>query len=212
MSQASGSSVDELTIALGDLQVTVRRRQGATDRASSPCEDEDEFELVTDPRTAEPARPPATGRDTSPATAEPDLAERILQATSAAEFAEFDIPALRPLVRRLRSLHVEWTAQARIVRAYRAGLAARNKLAGRWGLSAPPSPEVPYAVRYYVVLRGRRGAAPFWTYNRLRFFDRVGGPDGRGIAYGVVCQGLPSQAEADAFLLGADQAWPELVE
>ena len=210
MGQPSASSVDELTIALGDLEVTVRRRQGADRRASSP-EDEG-FELVADVGSAEPDRSILAPVDSGAATAEPDLEARILQASTAAQLGEFDIAALRPLVRRLRSANVEWTAQARIVRAFRAGLAAKNKLAGRWGVSAPPSPEVPYAVRYYVVLRGRRGSAPFWTYNRQRFFEKVGASDGRGIAYGVVCQGLPSQAEADAFLLGAEQPWPELVQ
>jgi hypothetical protein len=210
MSERADPLVDELTIALGDLEVTVRRRPGATGRAESP--EDEAFELVTDPGAAEPDRTPGYPRDEQLATAEPDLETRILQATTAEQLGEFDLAALRPLVRRLRSANAEWTAQARIVRAYRAGLAAKNKLAGRWGISAPASPEIPYAVRYYIVLRGRRGAPPFWTYNRLRFFDRVGGPEGRGIAYGVVCQGLPSQAEADAFLLGAEQPWPELVE
>jgi hypothetical protein len=210
MSLRLDPTVDELTIALGDLQVTVRRRQGAARRAESP-EDED-LELLTDPGTAEPDRPLGYPRDTGTATAEPDLDTRILLATTAAHFTEFDIAALRPLVRRLRSTNVEWTARARIVRAYRAGLAAKNKLAGQQGPSVPSSPEIPFSVRYYVVLRGQHGAAPFWTSNRLRFLERVERSQSEGIAPGVVCQGLPSQAEADAFLLGAEQPWPEQVE
>ena len=209
MSQPSDPAVDELTIALGDLQVTVRRRQGATGRAASPVDEE--FELVSE--AGGPAEPDRTRtlQNAPAAHAEPDLDERILQATTAAQFAGFDIPALRPLVRQLRSPHTEWTTQARIIRAFRAGLAARNKLAGRWGPSAPTSPEVPFAARFYGVLRGRRGGAPFWTNSRNRFFEQVEDPDRRGFAYGVVCQGLPSQAEADAFLLGSGQPWPEML-
>ena len=195
MDRGLPSDVDELTVALGDLRVTVRRRLGATDR-EAPREEsadagDDGFELI---EASEPDRP--TNRD-----------QQILAATTAEEFAGFDLPELRALTRRLRSSDLQWTPRARIVRAFRAGLAARNKLAGEWGAGTPRSPEVPFQARYYLALRVP-GGEPFWTNSGNRFFARVAARDGRGFAHGVVCQSLPSEAEAEAFLLGAGRPWP----
>ena len=187
--------IDELTVALGALQVTVRRRPGATDRAAARVEaaDEDEFELVEE--TPAPDRTEQRKRE-------------LLAATTAEQFGAFDIPELRALGRRLRSPHPLWTPTARVVRAYRAGLAAGNKLAGQWGEGTPPSPELPFPARIYIALRAPRGGAPFWTTSGTRFFQRVSGHGGYGFGRGVVCQSLPSEAEAEAFLLGAGQPWP----
>ena len=212
MSLDPAAGLEELTIALGDLQITIRRRLGATGRAASPGEDEFEVAYDAGSLPAEPDRPQLTVTQASPAPAEPDLDARLLQATTAAEFGTFDIAALRPLARRLRSSNVEWSARARLVRAYRGGIAARNRLEGHGGLRAPASPEIPYGVIYYLVMRGLWGAAAFWTHDSLSFFEQVCDLQGGGIAYGVVCQGLPSQAEADAFLLGAGQPWPAALE
>ena len=187
--------IDELTVALGDLRVTVRRRPGATDRAAARVEEveEDEFELVEE----------------APAPDRTDLRNRqLLEATTAEQFAAFDIPELRALARRLRSPHPLWTPTARVVRAFRAGLAAGNKLAGQWGEGTPRSPEVPFPARFYIALRVPRGGEPFWTTSGNRFFQRVAGENGSGFGYGVVCQSLPSETEAEAFLLGAGQPWP----
>ena len=60
--------IDELTVALGALQVTVRRRPGATDRAAARVEaaDEDEFELVEE--TPAPDRTEQRNRELLAAT------------------------------------------------------------------------------------------------------------------------------------------------
>ena len=133
----------------------------------------------------------------------------MLRSTTAEEFAGFDLPLLRPLCRILRSPDQRWTNRARIVRAYRAGLAARNRLDGIWGEGTPPSPPIPFRNRIYIVLRGPGDGAAFWTTESRVFLDRVRGPGGRDFADGVVCQSLPSRAEADAFLLGAEEQWPD---
>ena len=195
--RAEEEDVNELTVTLGALQLSIRTRRGANAPAqagNAGYEPEEE---------RGPA--PAAEEEVEPAD---DEHLGLLRSTTAEEFAEFDLPALRPLCRNLRSPDQRWTARARIVRAFRAGLAARNRLDGVWGEGTPASPAIPFRNRYYITLRGRDDGPAFWTTEGRLFLDRVQGPNGRAFGDGVVCQSLPSLAEADAFLLGAGAPWP----
>ena len=180
----------ELTLAFGSLEVTVRRRTTAPDPA--PAVREDSFELVEE----------------APEASEPSRDDALVAADTAAALDAFDVPELRPLSRRLRTSTREWTANARVHRAYRAGILARRRIAG----DRPhyeTSLEVPSRVQYYVVLRGPRNGPPFWTALSRTFFEGVRGRGGERFDSTVVCQGLPSVAEVDAFLLGAQSPWPQ---
>ena len=193
--------LNELSISLGELHLSIRTRRSATTPAQAGY-------AGPEPEAEEaPAQEPA-------AAAEDENAQQraLLRSTTVEEFLTFDIPVLRPLCRNLRSPDQRWTNRARIVRAYRAGLAARNRLDDAWGEGTPASPGIPFRNRYYIVLRGRGDGAAFWTTEGRLFLDRVQGPAGRAFADGVVCQSLPSLAEADAFLLGAGEPWPDQLQ
>ena len=195
--RAEEEDVDELTVTLGALQLSIRSRRGATQPAQAG-------NAGPEPEAEQAPEPAAEEGDERP----PEEHLALLRSTTAEEFATFDLAVLRPLCRNLRSPDQRWTARARIARAFRAGLSARNRLDGVWGEGTPASPAIPFRNRYYIVLRGPGDGAAFWTTEGRLFLARVQGPDGAAFADGVVCQSLPSLAEADAFLLGAGSGWP----
>jgi hypothetical protein len=186
----TAEDLDALTFAFRDLEVTVRPRR-APKAAAGPVERADSFELVE----AAPDPPEQTQDDA------------LVAANTAALLDQFDLPELRPLARRLRTGHPEWTANARIHRAYRAGILARRRLEGE-RLHFETSLEPPARVQYYVVLRGPGDGPPFWTSRARTFFEGVRGRRGERFDPAVICQGLPSVTETDAFLLGAQAGWP----
>ena len=181
------SDLDSLTVLFAGLELTIRRRPGVT-RAASVAD----FELV-EPSTASP---PRSTRDD------------IFAAYTADQLSSLRIPELDSLARRLTGTGSGWTGFARVARAYRAGLGARLHLSGGVQVNSPPITGLRNT--YFIVLRSPACEEGFWTRSSRTYAAAVAerGPQRR--SFDPLCTGhsFASQAEAEAYLLGAERQWP----
>ena len=140
------------------------------------------------------------------------LQDSAIAASTARACEALNIPFLGHLAPRLRDSPVgaEWTAQARIGRAFRAGVVARRQLAGE--IQSGASPSSPQRNTVYVVLRDRTGGRPFWGHQYHLFIAAVQDHSQRGFHQNAVCHAFPSQAEAEAYVAGAGEPWPQRKE
>ncbi|CAE7908105.1 TNNC1, partial [Symbiodinium sp. KB8] len=139
------AAVDELVLRLGDLTITINR----------PARARAERETEAAGEEALPDR--LVARDTE-----------VLAAGTAAELARLHLPALQPLADQLRGATGEGTPQARVARAYRAGLSAAGILRGEIGL-AVRSPSIPQRNTIYIVLQCALHEDGFWTTSFATF-------------------------------------------
>ena len=103
----------------------------------------------------------------------------------------------------------EWSAEARLVRALRAGVSARRVLDEEFDKQAR-SLKLPVNSSIYVVLRCNLYPAGFYTWSYTAYIDLVG--SGSGLEPGSVSHGFPTLAEAEAFLRGARLQWPQQLQ
>lgn len=197
--------VESVTLELAGLEITVsvRRRRGIPEAAFGPSG-------IASARTAagaasaESAQPPVV----QPSHFSPGLIRSVLAAETASDFAQLSLPHLSHLSGRLRGGDSQWTAVARLGRAFRAGLLAHQRLSGEVVEGA--SVGIPYRNTVYIVLRGHNGSAGFWTrdYNiyAQAVFVQVRGQE--VFAPESVSHAFASLAEASAFVSGAQVAWP----
>jgi len=130
----------------------------------------------------------------------------LLGASTIDELVAFDLGANLHLSRGLSATGA-WTAQARIARAYRAGVAARLVLAGVSSYQQASLP-LPVRNRCYIVLRCRAWPSGFYTES-LAIFRRHVPKDSVGrLERDSVCHAFASRAEATAFAAGAQVPWP----
>ena len=201
--------VESLTVHLGQLEITISVRPRANGSASE---------------SGEPIASPSTGTSGNPApngaswerldrpSFSSDFVERILRAQTARDFIAFTVPQIDHLLPRLRASDRDWSPKARLVRAFRAGLLARFRLDGEY--RCEDSPGIPWRNTYYVVLRGRNNSAGFWTnnynlYHSSVFETRSGSTN---FERTTVSHAFPSLAELEAYILGAQVAWPPEVQ
>ena len=182
MSISSGD-VESLTVVFAGLRVSIRRRAGHPIALSVS-----DLELVS---AEEPEAP-------LPPTRSPDTA--ILAAYSPEALQRLSIPELDTLSRRLTGTAGTWTGAARVARAFRAGLGARQHLLGGSKISSPQIPG--FRNVYYIVLRAPGVPSGAWT----RSFRTC--PRG-SFDINSSSHSLPSLVEAEAYLLGAEREWPE---
>ena len=135
----------------------------------------------------------------------PALEALALAASCPLALAALEIPGLQIFESQLRSTHYEWTARARVNRAFRSGLVAKKWLSGQ--PSSLVSPKTPYKNTIYIVLRYPGSDQGFWTTSDRTYLDHVG--DRAGLQPDSVSHGFASRAEVSAYLAGASRPWPE---
>ena len=100
----------------------------------------------------------------------------------------------------------EWSAEARLVRALRAGVSARRVLDGEFDKQAR-SLKLPVSSSLYLVLRCSRYPAGFYTWSYAAYTEVVFTDS--GLEPGSISHGFPTLAEGESFLRGARLQWPQ---
>ena len=161
--------VEQVTVSLAGLDITISVR-----RAASPSS----FSLVTsaapsvtgpDPRVEEPEWGPFD----QPVVGYPvslEVEEQAISAETAADLAALHLPFLASARSKLRAVDREWTAAARVSRAFRAGVLAARRLEGAY--LSQSSLGIPFKNSYYIALRGAGGRRGFWTTSYLEFLNQ----------------------------------------
>eukprot|EP00438_Fugacium_kawagutii_P033184 Skav219798 [mRNA] locus=scaffold147:115277:117782:- [translate_table: standard] len=170
--------VESITVQLAGLELTITATpvaSGGYSRGSGS-----EFELVG------PGSPSTFLQPSSP-----ELQALVLETTSPLALAALPIDLDERLLRALRSSHPEWSARARLARAYRAGLAAAIRLGGE--LSPVTSPAIPFRNSIYIVLRCEDYPNGFWTSSYRTYINAVG--EGSGLQPRSISHALASRAE-----------------
>ena len=206
----SDGQVDELTLRFGGLEISVRRR------GTPSTEREPEAVPLAGPRAAVAA--PASAEDRPPTassawsvvggprawSAEWKLA--LLEASTPSELLALDLQCVEHLQRQLVADPDGWSSLARLGRALRAGVAARNKLDGQGTFER--SPDLGLTNRIYVVLRGAPGAEPCICHSAQSYYQVVRSSGSSQLHPRSVSHAFPSRAEAEAYVLGARALWP----
>ena len=215
MSSDPDPEVDELCIAVGDLVVKVSKAKAAPSTG---------YGTHSAGSSADPSLPRDSGALAavvgSSATSEAaswsvvELAEAssfapwsrewesaLLAASSPEEVLAVDLSVIDHLSNRFRTTNAGWSPRARLGRAFRAGLIARQVLDKRYVKPANlDDPTLP--CRFYIILRAASGRLSGWTDDYIQYRDQIITKDG-GFAAGTVSQAFASRAEAEAYLLGA---------
>ena len=209
----SESQVDELTLWIGELEISVRRR-------SSTSGDGFTSEIsLAGPRAAAAGSAAARERVESSPTGSSawsvvggsrqwsaEWKKALLEASTAAEILAVDLQCVEHLQRHLSAEVGAWTVRARLGRALRAGLAAKNKLEGVGTFER--SPDIGVSNRIYVVLRGAPGVEPCICHSARAYYQAVRLPGASQLHARSVSHACPSRAEAVAYVLGAQALWP----
>ena len=196
-----GDPVEEVTIRLAGLELSIRVREIGATSSGETGELPAGFELVSSAQTGEP--------DPLPEVRQIPLAveQSLLAATTSRAFSGFNLEFLTRFANKLRGLDRDWTPKARVVRAYRAGLIARRRLEGE--VLDHSSPGTPYRVSYFLILRSPRHPSGCWTTDYGRYLTAVGpSSSNQTFADSSVSHGFASHAESEAFLVGAARPWP----
>ena len=153
------------------------------------------------------AAPPLTSSSApqSPGFGSLDWEDHLLSCTAPRELHLVDLGPHARFVGRLSRGASDWTCEARIARAVRAGVAARHRR-GR----APPvsSPQIPFPNRYYVGLCCDLYPQGFWCTSYALYAAAIRGRDGARFAAGSASHAFATLAEASAYLAGAQAPWP----
>ena len=183
--QAGDEDVDEITVRLRDCNIRVRLSPDGR-AASSPTAPafssaffSVDFSVVTKDVSA---RVPLAGAAT--------FGLEILDLLTPEELDKVDLKHLESQARILGSLGGGWSSRARIARAIRAGVGAREVLAGH--RLPPSSPSVPAKNRFYIALRTSSRPQGFWTESSRVFFREVSEPDGARFGSEVVSRSFAS--------------------
>lgn len=219
--------VEQLVLEFGDLRIRVERAEGASQSSGYQAPSGSTGPLLQG-ALARPDRAP--GQEAAAASAPESEAESwvrvpqdssepapwseeweraLLAAQSAEELLQVDLSPVDHLLTRVRSSSNGFSPLARLGRALRAGVQAREKL--RYGrCSAGSTPALTLPSKIYVILEPAPGGSPGWTDDYLLFRDQVRGKHG-DLHGDSVCHAFPSRAEAEAYLLGARRPWPALL-
>lgn len=200
MSETSPPEVEEITVLIAGLELTLTARPAGASSANRGT-------VIS---IASPAAGTGAGGDrTFVLGFDPvnqSLIDRATAATGSIALAQLPLGFLDYLLPKFRSLHSEWTAQARVGRAFKAGVIARLRLDGQ--LSGESSEGVPFRSTWYIALRAPGFPQGFWTQDYTRYIALVADTR-RGFYPEGVSHGFPTQAECEAYLVGAGQPWPK---
>ena len=204
-------SIADLVIQFGGLRISVSSNEAPGPAASSaaPSSPAGSFVLVEAPTDSPQALTgPLAGEATEP-SGDPtgtSASEDFLAATTAEELGALRLGPLDHLARGLKAVG-DWTAEARIARAYRAGLSAGALFRDEreWLHS---SPALGARNRYYIVLQCVAVPAGFVTQSFATFQAHVQRDRHGRLEHNCICHGFPSRSETEAYLFGADLPWP----
>ena len=213
----SDQQVEELTLRVGELEISVKRRAPAGSGSLEP--DSVSGSLAGLRAAAASAAASGDRLDRSPSSpcswsvvgggAAPwsrEWKRALLAAFSATEILAVDLQPIEHLQRHLSSQSSDWTPLARLGRALRAGLVARNKLDGEGTFER--SPDLGLANKVYIVLRGAPGEDPCICYSARVYYQAVRAPGSTQLHPRSVSHAFPSRVEAEAYALGAQELWP----
>ena len=197
-------SVEELVLRLGDLELGINVR-----RAPSPSGDSSAWELVT------AADSSGAGSSITSATrlrVSDNLVTQALAAVSAQELADLPLEHLGHLANKLRGGDNAWNPQARIGRAFKAGVVASLRLEGQYSDLKVPS--VPYRNSIYIILRALGLEQGGWTPNYGTYIRAVGAqqPGRHDFDDYSISHSFATRAEGEAYLAGAGRSWPRLLQ
>ena len=106
----------------------------------------------------------------------------------------------------IQQLHPDWTPEARLTRALRAGVSALRVARGLFPKQAA-SPSLPFNNQIYVVVRSRQFPLGWFTWS-YDLYARQILPDGE-FEEGSISHSFPSATEAEVFLRGCEfTRWP----
>lgn len=192
------SEVESVTVQLANLEITI------TARPLAPSTD------TTGSASSVAVSAAAVESSTPETIAFYQLGEqfedRIIAAQTPTELIALSLRFLGIFTARLRGSG-PWTPEARVARAYRAGIVARRQLGGLY--QGGTSPATPFRNTVYVVLRARSTGSAFWTNSYPTYLAAVC-QEGRlhHFHQDSVSHGFASQSEASAYLAGAHRQWP----
>ena len=197
-------SVEELTLRFGDLELGINVR-----RAQSPSGDSSTWEVVTHADSS------GAGSVTASHTrlrVSDNLVTQTLTAVSAQELSDLPLDFLDHLTNKLRGGDSAWTPQARIGRAFKAGVVASLRLEGQY--SDLKVPTVPYRNSVYIILRAAALEQGGWTPNYGTYIRAVGAqtPSRHDFDDYSISHSFATRAEGEAYLAGAGKAWPRLLQ
>eukprot|EP00913_Durusdinium_trenchii_P020938 g19674.t1 len=205
--------VEELSVQLGDLTIRISKR---TDQPDLPPSSE----VIRESPAPSGALAGSSGAShsatqagrgsaqsetwelvtpTSPAPWTEDWEAALVAAVTPEAILQLDLSPVRHLLSRIRTTSNGWTPLARLGRALRAGIQARQKL--DTGYSHPGSTSaVTLPTKVYLVLQPAPGGQTGWTEDFHTFARQVREPN-TNLHPHSVSHGFPSRAEADAYLL-----------
>lgn len=192
------SEVERVTVRLANLELTITAR--VVEPAAAPAG-------ASSSGTPTSAALEVTAPETVPTIQVAEsLEERLIAAQTAADFVSIPLLFLEIFASRLRTAGA-WTPQARVGRAYRAGIIARRQLEGVY--QGGVSPGTPLRNSVYVVLRAGESGDSFWSHSYPVYLAAVC-IEGRLHHFHTdsVSHAFASQGEASAYLAGARRQWP----
>ncbi len=195
MHSAQGSDIESVTVQLAGLEITVSARRLEPVDTSQP--------------TADTSVGPTPEVTSDPYNISTQLEEEIIAAREPAALAAIPLPFLTYLEPRLTGRDSNWTARARLARAFRAGVIARRHLNGEF--QEGTSPGIPYRNSVYIALREPgNNVAGFWTTSYSTYVRRAGrNHSGNGTFHpDCISHAFPSSTEGEAYLVGARRRWP----
>ena len=194
------TEVRELAFQFSNLQISIRvavTPVGGTQSSTTPASTAPAIDLSA--LEVEPTQP---GGFPVPES----LERAALAATSPEELQALPLGFLQHLQSRLHGSDSTWTPAARIGRAFRAGLAARRRLAGRY--TTERSLTTPFRNTVYVILRSPDYPEGAWSLDYDKFFAACGGNRHHDFAPETICHSFATRTEAEAYLEGAGKGWP----
>ena len=214
--------VEELSVQLGDLRIQVSRtdsgyRSSASHHLGSPPSG-----AIARPEGAPAASGPETSApseteswvavDAEPARPLPwteEWEELLTRAVTPSSVLALDLSPVEHLLPRIRTTSNNWSPLARLGRALRAGVQARARIeTGRWPRGSPSAVTLP--TKIYIILRPAPTGSSGWTDDYLTYRDQVQGRGG-DLHGDSVSHAFASRAEAEAYIIGAQSAWPPML-
>lgn len=203
---------ERLIIAFAGLRISIERSGSAASSSASASS----YQVVSSPGARSTTGPLAGEESSQPSVATPHPEDRfrlftsaeetLLTSTSPDDIGTFELGHLRSLSSSLAAVG-PWSAQARIARAYRAGLAAFLVVEGA-RLRVVLSPPLDLRNRWYVCLECRAYPDGFLTSSYRTFIRHCPHRPNGDLEEGSVSHAFATRSEVSAYLAGARAPWP----
>ena len=208
------TGVEELSVRLGDLSISIRRSPAPTERGSPGRDSQGSLAGLRAPESdlGSFSRVSSVAGTSSPTESALWRAD-ILSAETLEEIENQDLTVVEHLVPRIAARHLRsgLTARARLGRALQSGVAARTVLSG-----ARTVPRRSIAVNLpntiFVILRTAPGQPePCWTDSAALYFRAVQVAPG-AFHTRSLSHAFATRTEAEAYCIGAGIPWPPALQ